>query len=405
MTSLVTRITRVILVHMKMSGLLNRRSQDLAGVVGTVRRIEPGAPVPRRLGAKDVAVLDLNRAPAETARALVEAGVAAVVHAPAAGEEMLPRSAFRILAASTVPVIEDADLAEVADGTRVRIDGGAVYSVKTEDELAAGREADSATLLAEVDGAEKNYVESALAHLANATEFLSLEHPLLLDGEGLPEIDVDFTDRHVVVVTGDASSREQLAELKPFIREYRPVLVGVDGGADLLRSARLAADVVVATPTAVADEVLTDGAVLVVPADRDGRAEGLEKITELGVGATTFPAAATARDMALLLAYHGEAEMIVVTGDDRGLENAFRPASAPSSTMVDTTVSAKLVHARACATLYRSRGSGIGLALIVLAALVAVAAVVVARDAAQDLLLWAVETWNSFALWVQGLLR
>lgn len=405
MASLVTRITRVILMHMKMPGLLNRHSQDLAGVVGTVRRIEPGTPVPKKLGAKDIAVLDLNRTTAETAHALVEAEVAAVVHVPAAGEEMLPRAAFRTLAASTVPVIEDADLADVTDGTRVRIDDGVIYSVKSEDELAGGREVDSATLLAEVDSAEKNYVESALAHLANATEFLSLEHPLLLDGEGLPEIDVEFTDRHVVVVTGDASSRAQLAELKPFIREYRPLLVGVDGGAELLRSARLAADVVVATPTEVSDEVLTDGAVLVVPADRDGRAEGLEKITELGVGATTFPAAATARDMALLLAYHGGAEMIVVTGDDRGLENVFRPASAPSSTMVDTTVSSRLVHAHACATLYRSRGSGIGLALIVLAALVAVAAVVVARDAAQDLLLWAIETWNSFALWVQGLVR
>jgi uncharacterized membrane-anchored protein len=97
--------------------------------------------------------------------------------------------------------------------------------------------------------------------------------------------------------------------------------------------------------------------------------------------------------------------MIVVTGDDRGLENAFRDSSAPSSTMVDTTVSSRLVHADACATLYRSRGAGIGLALVVLAALIAVAAVVVARDAAADLLIWAVETWNSFALWVQGLFR
>src|SRR5699024_4359856 len=145
-------------------------------------------------------------------------------------------------------------------------------------------------------------------------EFLSLEHPLLLDGEGLPSIDVDFTDRHVVVVTGDVAARGQLAELKPFIREYRPLLIGVGAGAEFLRSARMTADVVVATPTDVSDEVLTDGAVLVVPADRDGRAEGLEKITELGLGATTFPAAATARDMALLLAYHGGAEMIVVTG-------------------------------------------------------------------------------------------
>lgn len=350
-------------------------------------------------------VLDLNRTSAETAHAVVDAGVAAVVHVPRSGEERLPRAAYRILAGSTVPVIEDADLADVPDGTRVRIDEGVVYAVKSDDELATGREAGSATLLAEVDSAENAYVESALAHLANATEFLSIEHQLLLDGEGLPQIDVDFVDRHVVVVTGDEASKGQLADLKPFIREYRPVLVGVDGGAELLRAARLTADVVVAAPTEVSDEVLTDAAVLVVPADRDGRAEGLERITDLGVGATTFPAAATARDMALLLAFHGGAEMIVTTGENRGLENAFSAASAPSSTMVDTAVSARLVHAEACSTLYRSRGTGLGLALIVLAALVAVAVVVVARDSAQDLLIWAIETWNTFALWVQGLFR
>lgn len=390
---------------MKMSGLLNRRSTHLAGIVGVLRQLPAGAPAPRRLGAKDVVVLDLNRTSAETAHAVVDAGVAAVVHVPRSGEERLPRAAYRILAGSTVPVIEDADLADVPDGTRVRIDEGVVYAVKSDDELATGREAGSATLLAEVDSAENAYVESALAHLANATEFLSIEHQLLLDGEGLPQIDVDFVDRHVVVVTGDEASKGQLADLKPFIREYRPVLVGVDGGAELLRAARLTADVVVATPTEVSDEVLTDAAVLVVPADRDGRAEGLERITDLGVGATTFPAAATARDMALLLAFHGGAEMIVTTGENRGLENAFSAASAPSSTMVDTAVSARLVHAEACSTLYRSRGTGLGLALIVLAALVAVAVVVVARDSAQDLLIWAIETWNTFALWVQGLFR
>ncbi|MFC4755702.1 putative cytokinetic ring protein SteA [Dietzia aurantiaca] len=390
---------------MKMSGLLNRRSNDLAGVVGAVRQVPAGAPAPKRLGGKDVVVLDLNRTSAATARALVDAEVAAVVHVARPGEEMLPRAAFRILAGSTVPVIEDADLSGVADGTRVRIDEGVVYAVKTDEELATGREAGSADLLAEVDAAESSYVESALAHLANSTEFLSIEHQLLLDGEGLPEIDVDFVDRHVVVVTGSESSKEQLADLKPFIREYRPVLVGVDGGADLLRAAKLTADLVVATPTAVSDEVLTDGAVLVVPADRDGRAEGLERISELGIGATTFPAAATARDMALLLAYHGGAEMIVATGEARGLENAFGASSSPSSTMVDTTVASRLVHAEACATLYRSRGAGIGLALVVLAALIAVAVVVLMRDSAQDLLVWAVESWNSFALWVQGLIR
>lgn len=393
---------------MKISGLLSRRTTDLPGVHGVVRRIDPGTPPPRKLGARDVVLTDLNRTDAATARALVDAGVAAVVHQPRPGEDMLPRTAFRVLAASTVPVLQDVPaeaLAEVADGTRVRIDEGVVHREKGDDELGAGRVTGSAEILGQVDAAEATLVDNALAHMANATEFLSLEHELLLDGEGVPHFEgVRFTDRHVVVVTADAESAEQLHELKPFIKEYRPVLVGVGAGADVLRDARLHPDVVVAVPTEVSEKTLTDGAQLVVPADRDGRCEGLERVRELGIGATTFPAAASARDMALLVAHHSGADMIVVTGDDSGLEGAFTESATPSSTMVDRALASKLVHANACASLYRSRGSGVGLALLVLAALVAVAAVVVARGAAQDILVWAVDTWNHFALWVQGLL-
>ena len=395
---------------MKMSGLLSRRTHDLPGVHGVIRRVDPSAPLPRKLGAKDVVVIDLNRTDPATARALVEARVAAVIHQPHADEQMLPRTAYRVLAGSTVPVLQDvpvASLTDLGDGTRVRVDGGVLYrDDKSGSEVASGRQVDSAELIEQVDAAEATFVDSTLAHLANATEFLSLEHSLLLDGEGIPEIEgLRFTGRHVVVVTGEVDSAEQLQKLKPFIKEYRPILVGVDGGADLLVEAKMTPDLVVAVPTTVSDTVLVDTARLVVPADRDGRCEGLERVRELGIGATTFPAAATPRDMALLIAHHSGADMIVVTGDDSGLEGAFTDSAAPSSTMVDRALASKLVHANACASLYRTRGSGVGIALLVLAALVAIAAVVIARGAAQDFLLWAVETWNSFALWVQGLFR
>lgn len=399
---------------MKMTGLLSRRAHDLPGVTGTVRRLHPGAPVPRRLGPKDIVLTDLNRTGVEAAETLVAAEVAAVVHTPREGEEMLPRGAYRILAGSTVPVLEHVEVADEAgdddalealgDGARIRIDGGVVY--KGLDEVASGRRIESSELLAELDDAEAVYIDNALAHMANATEFLSLEHPLLLDGEGVPEIEgLDFAGRHVVVVTSDEDAERQLADLKPFLKEYRPLVIGVDGGGDVLRAAKVSADLLVATPTEVADATLTDGVPLVVPADRDGRCEGLERLHALGVGATTFPAAATARDLALLLAHHGGAEMIVVTGDDAGLEGAFGPDSAPSSTVVDRALASKLVHARACATLYRSKGSGVALALVVLAALAAVAAIVLVRGSGPEILSWAVDTWNSFALWVQGLVR
>lgn len=384
---------------MKMSALLSRRGHDLPGVIGTARIVTPGSGLPRKLGAKDIVIADLNRMDADSMRRIVEAQVAMVVHAPRVGEQMIPRTSYRVLAASTLPVVEIVGADEMVDnGTRVRVEDGRLF--RLEDEIAAGRVLEAGDLLEEADNAETALVSSAQAHYSRAAEFLSLEHPLLLDGEGVPELDVDVEGRHVLVITGDRATADQLAELKPFIREYRPVVVAVDHGADLALEAKFTPDVIVADPTTASREALTSGASLVIPADRDGRCEGLDIIAGLGVGGTTFPAAATARDLALLWAHHAGARMIVVTGEDYGLVDAF---SGPSQTIVDRSLAAKLVHANACASLYRSAGTGVWVALLVLVALVAVAAAVVAQGSLDELTTWFVQTWNGFALWVQGL--
>lgn len=147
------------------------------------------------------------------------------------------------------------------------------------------------------------------------------------------------------------------------------------------------------------------GAEVILPADTDGHAKGLERIQDLGIGATTFPSSGSAADLALLLADHHGAALIVVAGAAASLDDFFdrgRRGSAPATFLTRLKVGTKLMDAKGVATLYRNRVSGIAVALVVLAALVAVIVVLLASNRGADVMDWAVDSWNRFALWAQA---
>ena len=144
---------------------------------------------------------------------------------------------------------------------------------------------------------------------------------------------------------------------------------------------------------------------VVLPADADGHANGLERIQDLGVGAMTFPAAGSAADLALLLADHHGASLIVTAGHTANIEEFFdrsRQHSNPSTFLTRLKVGEKLVDAKAVATLYRSRVSGGAIALLVLAMLVAVIVALWVSRADGAVIDWVVAYWNRFSLWVQS---
>jgi uncharacterized membrane-anchored protein len=144
---------------------------------------------------------------------------------------------------------------------------------------------------------------------------------------------------------------------------------------------------------------------VVLPADADGHAAGLERIQDLGVGAMTFPAAGSAADLALLLCDHHGASLIVTVGHTASIEEFFdrsRQQSNPSTFLTRLKVGEKLVDAKAVATLYRSRVSGGAIALLVLAMLIAVIVALWVSRADVAFLDWVVDYWNRFSLWVQG---
>lgn len=208
----------------------------------------------------------------------------------------------------------------------------------------------------------------------------------------------------MVIVADEPSAEEDLKSLKPFIKEYQPALIGVGTGADVLRKAGYRPQIIVGDPDQISADALKCGAQVVLPADADGHAPGLERIQDLGVGAMTFPAAGSATDLALLLADHHGAALLVTAGHTANIETFFdrtRAHSNPSTFLTRLRVGEKVVDAKAVATLYRNHISAGAIALLALTMLIAVIVALWVSRTDGVVLHWITDYWNHFSLMVQ----
>lgn len=394
---------------MKMPGLLSRNTESLPGISGIARADRNTAKLLRRVGPGDIVILDEIDIDRRTADALVKAGVMAVVNASPSISGRYPNLGPEVIVANDVVLIDAVDgdvFKNIKDGSKIRLHEGEIFN--GEKSLVKGEEQTEAEISDRMIEAKTGLVDHLEAFSGNTIEFIRTESPLLIDGIGVPDIDIDLKDRHVVVVSDGPERETDLKNLKPFIKEYSPILIGVGAGADVLSKAGYRPDLIVGDPEEITSSTLKSGAEVVLPADQDGHAAGLSRIQDLGIGAMTFPATCSPTDLALLLADHHGASLIVTVGNVVSLDEFFdrgRRESNPSAFMTRLKVGPKLVDAKAVATLYRSRVSGGAIALLVLAALVAVIVALVVSNAGSEVLDWAIATWNSFALWVQGLFK
>ncbi|KJX75166.1 putative cytokinetic ring protein SteA [Mycobacterium lepromatosis] len=391
---------------MRMSALLSRNTSR-PGLVGTARVDRNIDRLLRRVCPGDIAVLDVLDLDRITADALVEADIAAVVNASSSVSGRYPNLGPEVLVNNGVKLIDETGpevFKKIRDGAKVRLHEGGVYS--GDRRLICGTERtdhDIADLMREAKSGLATHLE---AFAGNTIEFIKSESPLLIDGIGIPDVDVDLHRRHVVIVADEPSAADDLKSLKPFIKEYRPVLVGVSGGADVLRKAGYRPQLIVGDPERISTEALRCGAHVVLPADADGYAPGLERIQDLGVGAMTFPAAGSATDLALLLADHHGAALLVTAGHTANIETFFdrtRTQSNPSTFLTRLRVGEKLVDAKAVATLYRNHISVGAVALLALIMLIAVIAALWASRTDGVVLQGVIDYWNRFSLWIQRL--
>jgi uncharacterized membrane-anchored protein len=386
------------------SGLLSRNTSR-PGVIGTARVDRDIDRLLLRVCPGDVVVLDVLDLDRITADALVDAEIAAVVNASTSVSGRYPNLGPEVLVANGVTLIDETGpevFKKIRDGAKVRLYNGGVYS--GDRRLIRGTERTDQEIADLMQEAKTGLVAHLEAFAGNAIEFIRSESPLLIDGIGIPDVDVELRRRHVVVVADEDHAADDLKRLKPFIKEYQPVLIGVGTGAEVLRKAGYRPQLIVGDPSELSTEVLKSGAQVVLPADADGHAPGLERIQDLGVGAMTFPAAGSATDLALLLADHHGAALLVTAGHSANIETFFdraRQHSNPSTFLTRLRVGEKVVDAKAVATLYHNRISGGAIALLILTMLITVIVALWVSRTDTMVLHWALEYWNHFTLWVQ----
>ncbi|GAB1511190.1 putative cytokinetic ring protein SteA [Actinophytocola sp. KF-1] len=392
---------------MKLTGLLARSHQARPGVTGIARVDRRTGDLLRRIGHGDVVVLDQVDLDRATADALVDAEVTGVVNASPSISGRFPNLGPEIVVGAGIVLIDGVGpeiLRAVKEGSKVRLHEGVVYV--GDKEVGRGTEQSVETIADLMIDAKAGMSAQLEAFSANTIEFLRRERTLILDGVGVPELSANLRNQQVLVVASGRDHVEDLRRLKRYIAEHRPVLIGVDGGADTLHHLGYRPNVIVGDPDRLSTETLRSGAEVVVPAHMDGHAPGLERVQDLGIGAVTFPASGNPEDLALLLADTHGADLVVTVGFQATLHEFLdrgRSGSNPSTFLTRLKLGSKVVDGKAVATLHRSRVSIGAVLLLVLAALVAVAVGLAVSGVGDAYLDWLVNAWHTFTNWVGGI--
>jgi uncharacterized membrane-anchored protein len=359
---------------------VDRRTKNL------IPRLQPG----------DIAVIDHEDLDRVAAEGLILAKAAAVVNAARSSSGRYPNLGPLLLAAAGIPVVDDVGmkvLTAVREGQLLEVDG---TDVRRDGEVvAAGVRHTLESLEAQLETARQSIGDELERFAENTLEYLRRERHLLTDSPVLPDLDVDLAGRHVlIVVRGGSDARADLAALTAYIKEMRPVMIAVDGGADVLLEGGHRPDLVIGDFDSASTEALHTGAQLIVHAYPGGKAPGAARLQDLDLKHTTFEAAGTSEDVAMLLAYEKRAELIVAVGTHASMIEFFDKGRAgmASTFLVRLKVGPILVDAKGVSRLYQSRVRTSDVLLLVVAALFAM---IVMVAVAQPLHVFVKATWFS----------
>ncbi len=330
------------------------------GIIATARVDARTRELPGRLRPGDIAVIDHVDLDRGAALALAAARPAAVVNAAFSISGRFPALGAQTLVDAGIPLVDGAGpelFTLVGDGARVRLDGSVLYVA--DQALASGVLQTSESLALAADSARAGLGVQLEAFTAAAAELLRREHALFLDATGAPQLDVALAGRPVVIVAEGPTAAAELRALRRFIRDRRPVLIGVETGADVLRASRLHPAVVVGDFERVSDAALQSGAELVLHSRHTTRPPGEVRSERLAVRTVSFPYAGRSEDAAILLARHSGASVVILAGGPEGLVAALDSGRTGMASTFLTRLQAgdRLVPAQAAAALHRRERS------------------------------------------------
>ena len=371
-TSKSTRLKQSQLPHTLIEGVarLDKRTKNLV----------------KRLSAGNIAIIDHLDVDEVSAESLLEKRVAVIINADKFNSGRYPNTGPLLLAAAGIVLIDNVGSGifdRVQEGDTLSVDGGNV--TKNGRLIARGELLEIGKIRAVMEEARASISTQLEKFAVNTLDYVSKEKGTYLGGLDLPEIKTAFSGRHALVVVRGYDYKVDLIALRSYIREMRPVLIGVDGGADALIDERLRPDMIIGDMDSVSDKALHSGAELICHAYTDGRAPGKARLDELGVEHSLVQASGTSEDIALLIAYQMGAKLIVAVGThghlveflDKGREGMA------STFLARLKVGDRLLDAKGVNQLYRSSPKLSHLFLLIFAALSTISVVIIKTPAAR----------------------
>lgn len=371
------------------SGAAHASASDRCRVTGTARVGKRTKDLAKRLVAGEIAVIDHKDLDRVAGESLAATGVVAVVNAsefisgryPNTGPARLDEAGILLIDAVGSAVMDT-----LVDGTEVTIADG---SVLVDGEVAAcGTVLDREGIAQRMEGARDAIGDELRTFAVNTLEYIEKEAHLYFEPIVVPPLRTDFRGRHVLVVVRGHDYKEDLRTLRPYIEEYRPVLVAVDGGADALLDMRYTPDMIIGDFDSLSERAWECGAELVHHVHPDGRAPGREELAEAGKPYVEFVVEGTSEDAAMLLAFECRAELIVAVGTHATMvEFLDKGRAGMSSTFLTRLrIGPMLIDAKGVNQLYAGRVRRRDILLLVIAALTVILAVALVSDSLQVLL-------------------
>jgi uncharacterized membrane-anchored protein len=362
-------------------------------VTGQARLGKKTKELVKRLVPGQIAIIDHRDIDRVSGEDLIASGVTAVVNQAVSSTGSYPNMGPVLLAQAGIHLVDevDADMFELLhDGNAIEVRGGEIR--RNGKVIARGTVRDPESVLAAHEQAREDIGDALAAFARNTVEHMVAEQELLSGKLELPRFDTDFRDRPVLIVVRGVDHQRDLRALRPYIRDVKPVLVGVDGGANAILDEGFRPDMIVGDMDSATEETLAAGAELVVHAYPDGRAPGRARLERLGLGHKIVPAPGTSQDIAMLIAAEKGAELIVSVGSQLNLiEFLDKSRRGMSSTFLTRLrLGEKLVDAKGVSRLYRPRPGSGPIGLLGLVGLIAFAVVVAMTPGLREVadLLW-----------------
>jgi uncharacterized membrane-anchored protein len=366
---------------------------DGSGFTGPVRLGKRTKHLVKRLGPADIAVIDHAGIDRVSGEDLVASGVRHVINVAPSCSDRYANQGPLIITEGGVQLVDMPGAAlfeRLRDGEALTLRDGKL--MRQGEVIAEGRALERDEVAREYEAARREIGEALEAFAENTMSHIREERELLAGHMELPDFETEFRDRHTLVVVRGVDHKKDLRMLRPYVRDAKPVLVAVDGGADAILEDGFCPDMIVGDMDSASDAALRCGAELVVHAYPDGRAPGRERLDQMGLDYKVVPAPATSEDVAMLIAAEKGAQLIVTVGSHFNLVEFLdkNRAGMSSTFLTRLRVGESLVDAKGVSRLYRPSAGRGPILLLTFAALLTFVIVVATSSSLKPLLdlLW-----------------